>query len=79
METQQKLIQVDEQSDGCTRCFCAPGHSVVLQFNALDPAGQPMFPGTHATEFTISTPIFWFGLWFLPSRPCRSKHNNVHV
>ena len=44
MDTQQALIRVEEQSDGCTRCFCAPNHSVVLQFNALDPSGNPLFP-----------------------------------
>ena len=44
MATQQPLIRVEEQSDGCTRCFCAPHHSVVLQFNALDPSGNPIFP-----------------------------------
>jgi len=45
LETQQALIRVEEQSECCTRCFCAPDHSVVLQFNALDPAGNAMFPG----------------------------------
>jgi len=44
LETQQALIRVEEQSECCTRCFCAPDHSVVLQFNALDPAGNAMFP-----------------------------------
>jgi hypothetical protein len=37
-------LQVVPLRDGCTRCFCAPHHSVVLQFSALDPAGNPLFP-----------------------------------
>jgi hypothetical protein len=44
LETQQALIRVEEQSECCTRCFCAPDHSVVLQFNALDPSGNAIFP-----------------------------------
>lgn len=45
METQQALIRVEEQSECFTRCCCSPHHSVVLQFNALDPSGNAIFPG----------------------------------
>ena len=45
LETNQAIIRVEEESDDCTRCFCAPAHSLILRFHALDPAGNPLFPG----------------------------------
>ena len=45
LETNQAIIRVEEESDDCTRCFCAPAHSLILRFHALDPAGNPLVPG----------------------------------
>ena len=44
-DTGLPLIRVEEQSECMTRCCCAPHHGVVLQFNALGPDGNPLFPG----------------------------------
>lgn len=41
----QAIMRINEVSDGCTRCCCAPNHSVVLNFDALDPSGRELFPG----------------------------------
>ena len=45
LETNQALIRVQERSECCPRICCAPHHSIILEFNALDPAGNEMFPG----------------------------------
>ena len=38
LETNQALIRVQERSECCPRICCAPHHSIILEFNALDPA-----------------------------------------
>lgn len=38
------MIRVQEQSECLPRICCKPNHSVVLQFNALDPSGAELFP-----------------------------------
>ena len=45
LETNQALIRVQERSECFPRICCAPHHSIILEFNALDPAGNEMFPG----------------------------------
>jgi hypothetical protein len=45
LDTQQALIRVQERSECLPRFCCAPHHSIILEFNALDPAGNEIFPG----------------------------------
>ena len=45
LDTQQALIRVQERSECLPRICCAPHHSIILEFNALDPAGNEIFPG----------------------------------
>lgn len=45
LDTQQALIRVQERSECLPRICCKPHHSIILEFNALDPAGNEIFPG----------------------------------
>mmetsp|Transcript_8688 Transcript_8688/g.32036 ORF Transcript_8688/g.32036 Transcript_8688/m.32036 type:complete len:207 (+) Transcript_8688:177-797(+) len=38
------FMKVQEESNDCNRCFCAPNHSFLLRFTAVDAAGNPLFP-----------------------------------
>jgi len=50
-DTNKRIMIVKEYSDGCSRCCCAPGHSVFVKFYHIDKDAPELKPGQKVDWF----------------------------
>lgn len=43
--TNKRIMIIQEESHGCSRCMCAPGHSVFVKFHLMDKDAPELTPG----------------------------------